>query len=159
MDEISIFTFGPISLHSNGINISLQLDEFLCVIYHGLFFSKTIGLFIEITTRLKMQLVSLWPSDVKWHQRSGSTLFQVILAWRHQAFTWTILTYPRWGSATTTSQEASHSSILKLAWKYHSNLPRAIELIHSLRVSMMTSSNGNIFRVTGPLWGESTGHR
>ena len=24
---------------------------------------------------------------------------------------------------------------------------------------MMTSSNGNIFRVTGPLWGESTGHR
>ena len=25
--------------------------------------------------------------------------------------------------------------------------------------SMTTSSNGNIFRVTGPLWGESTGHR
>ena len=24
---------------------------------------------------------------------------------------------------------------------------------------MMTSSNGDIFRVTGPLWGESTGHR
>ena len=24
---------------------------------------------------------------------------------------------------------------------------------------MMTSSYGNIFRVTGPLWGESTGHR
>ena len=23
----------------------------------------------------------------------------------------------------------------------------------------MTSSNGNILRVTGPLWGESTGHR
>ena len=23
----------------------------------------------------------------------------------------------------------------------------------------MTSSNGYIFRVTGPLWGESTGHR
>ena len=26
-------------------------------------------------------------------------------------------------------------------------------------VSMMTSSNGNIFQVTGPLWWESTGHR
>ena len=25
--------------------------------------------------------------------------------------------------------------------------------------SMMTSSNGNIFRVTGPLYGEFTGHR
>ena len=24
---------------------------------------------------------------------------------------------------------------------------------------MMSSSNGNIFRVTGPLWGESTGQR
>ena len=26
-------------------------------------------------------------------------------------------------------------------------------------VNMMTSSNGNIFHVTGPLWGESTSHR
>ena len=26
-------------------------------------------------------------------------------------------------------------------------------------VCMMTSSDGNIFRVTGPLWGEFTGHR
>ena len=26
-------------------------------------------------------------------------------------------------------------------------------------VLIMTSSNGNVFRVTGPLWGESTGHR
>ena len=26
-------------------------------------------------------------------------------------------------------------------------------------ILMMTSSNGNSFRVTGPLWGESTGHR
>ena len=26
-------------------------------------------------------------------------------------------------------------------------------------ISMMTSSNGNIFHVTGPLWGESTGPR
>ena len=25
--------------------------------------------------------------------------------------------------------------------------------------NMMPSSNGNIFRVTGPLWGESTGHQ
>ena len=26
-------------------------------------------------------------------------------------------------------------------------------------IAMMTSSNGNSFRVTGPLWGASTGHR
>ena len=30
---------------------------------------------------------------------------------------------------------------------------------HPISVAMMTSSNGNIFRVTGLLWGESTGHR
>ena len=29
----------------------------------------------------------------------------------------------------------------------------------AITVSMMTSSNGNIFRVTGPLCGEFTGHR
>ena len=29
----------------------------------------------------------------------------------------------------------------------------------SAYIYVMTSSNGNIFRVTGPLWGESTGHR
>ena len=29
----------------------------------------------------------------------------------------------------------------------------------SLKKGMMTSSDGNIFHVTGPLWGESTGHR
>ena len=27
------------------------------------------------------------------------------------------------------------------------------------RENMMTSSNGNVFHVAGPLWGESTGHR
>ena len=32
-------------------------------------------------------------------------------------------------------------------------------IIYVLNISMMTSSNGNIFRVIGPLWGESTGHR
>ena len=33
-------------------------------------------------------------------------------------------------------------------------------LRHTERLAiMMTSSKGNMFRVTGPLWGESTGHR
>ena len=41
-------------------------------------------------------------------------------------------------------------------------IPDAIKLHFELRLlyqSTMTSSNDNIFRVTGPLWGESTGHR
>ena len=32
-------------------------------------------------------------------------------------------------------------------------------LPHFSKKNMMTSSNGNIFRVTGPLWGKFTGHR
>ena len=32
-------------------------------------------------------------------------------------------------------------------------------MVVTTAVAMMTSSNGNIFRVTGPLWGESIGHR
>ena len=45
----------------------------------------------------------------------------------------------------------------KLYWspiptsKQHDSLPQD--------VAMMSPSNGNIFRVAGPLWGESTGHR
>ena len=30
---------------------------------------------------------------------------------------------------------------------------------HTLAFDMMMSANGHIFHVTGPLWGESTGHR
>ena len=30
---------------------------------------------------------------------------------------------------------------------------------HDIILSIMTSSNGSIFRVTGPFWGKSTGHR
>ena len=36
---------------------------------------------------------------------------------------------------------------------------RVKHMLVACSAPMMTSSNGNIFRVTGPLWGESTGHR
>ena len=38
------------------------------------------------------------------------------------------------------------------------NFTQIIYLYHKWALSMMTSSNGNIFRVTGPLCGEFTGH-
>ena len=50
-------------------------------------------------------------------------------------------------------------------FKFLPNLPVAIELNKARTTCiitvtmMMTSWNGNIFRVTGPLWWESTGHR
>ena len=47
-------------------------------------------------------------------------------------------------SDTPTQQE--------MAWKLE-------KWCRSFKPSMMTSSNGNIFRVTGPVWGEFTGHR
>ena len=39
-----------------------------------------------------------------------------------------------------------------------SAIPRLIIPCNTHMLSMMTSSNGNIFRVTGPLWGDSIGH-
>ena len=39
------------------------------------------------------------------------------------------------------------------------NLVRLMEYVSALSFVMMTASNRNIFRVTGPLWGESTGYR
>ena len=47
---------------------------------------------------------------------------------------------------------------------YHGNHGGRVRQHHSQhlpkrRKYMMTSSNGNSFRVTGPLWGEFTGHR
>ena len=54
------------------------------------------------------------------------------------------------------------SNCTRLLWGY-AYLPMPWSqwwLIYYLLVKgMMTSSNGNIFRVTDPLWGESTGHR
>ena len=38
-------------------------------------------------------------------------------------------------------------------------LPGTMATHVSVSRVLMTSSNGNILRVTGPLWGESTGHR
>ena len=37
--------------------------------------------------------------------------------------------------------------------------PYIIHIRPACNKAMMTSSNGNIFLFTGPLWGESTGHR
>ena len=47
------------------------------------------------------------------------------------------------------------------SWDYHFMACAFTELDHrnGLWFAMMTSSNGNIFRITGSLWGESTGHR
>ena len=41
-------------------------------------------------------------------------------------------------------------------WNTLEDDDREISIMHSV---IMASWNGNIFRVTGPLWGESTGHR
>ena len=46
-----------------------------------------------------------------------------------------------------------------VAWKSHLSQTTAVPLIRLVNKCMMPSPNGNIFRVTGPLWGESTGHR
>ena len=44
-------------------------------------------------------------------------------------------------------------------WLWHGQFPAKLHAIDNSGGFMMTSSNRNIFRVTGPLWGEFTGHR
>ena len=46
-----------------------------------------------------------------------------------------------------------------LKHKWHGNIDRKLKAIQNgYDLGMMTSLNGNIFRVIGPLWGEFTGH-
>ena len=69
-----------------------------------------------------------------------------------------VLTYYRY-FRDSTQQSRSHF------FKWHDHLVVTTcaklrpNLIISLKINMNTSSCGNIFRVTVPLWGESTGHQ
>ena len=57
---------------------------------------------------------------------------------------------------TNIYQNQNWSSFIKLhCWNFDKTMYRSVVITGPL----MTSSNGNIFRVTGPLWGETTGHR
>ena len=50
------------------------------------------------------------------------------------------------------------ASVLKYKNKWNDNC-KNLQSVSCLMMNMMTSSNGNIFRVTGPICGEFTGHR
>ena len=80
-----------------------------------------------------------------------------LFAWRHQAITWTKWGNPaliKWSSIPDIRPKRTLKSISR-------NRVRMILIYphHVLRVAktMMTSSNGNLFRVTGHLCGEFTG--
>ena len=72
--------------------------------------------------------LSFWSSDTIWWQRSGSTLAQVMLvAWWHQAITWTNVD---WSSVKSSdshirsiSQQMPQPSITKIRYKYTFNFP------------------------------------
>ena len=53
--------------------------------------------------------------------------------------------------------------LITYRWSKHCTpkdyLPSVSICVHQIWCVMMMSSNGNIFRVTGPLWRKSTGHR
>ena len=49
--------------------------------------------------------------------------------------------------------------VIHKRYSYSTNLQRTWLVVIHMMFAMMTSSNGNIFRVTGPLCGEFTGHR
>ena len=111
---------------------------------------------------------SLWPSNATWRHRTGSTLFQVMdccLTPRHYLNQrWLIIGKVHWQSSK--ANFARDTSAINHWNKFEDYLPK-ISFKYPIgqwvterkTVIMMTSSNGNIFRVTGPLCGEFTGHR
>ena len=94
----------------------------------------------------------------------------------------TVHTYPTWGVDLQVTAKVGEVEIMRRDLVNHGmcldkcvyQMISVLWFIHGLAddvyqqrlcvvkksgVPMMTSSNGNIFRVTGPLWRESTGHR
>ena len=86
-----------------------------------------------------VSVIDIWTYMVQ-NQSSICSLywFEARLEWRHLKFIWSI------------PNITGH-------WKWK-KATECIDLAYCWQI-MMASSNGNIFRVTGPLWGESTGHR
>ena len=86
---------------------------------------------------IKLHFNSLWPSDPRWRQRSGSTLAQIMACcltapshYLNQC--WLIISEVRWHIRAISWQmpQPSITKIcLKITWlKFHSNLPGANEL-------------------------------
>ena len=97
--------------------------------------NNLLGMWLLINAGIKVN--SLWPNDAVWRQRPGSTLAQVtVVAWRHQAITWTNFDLPSVRSIgihlNTILQEppiikiSCKITFLKFLW----NLPGANELNH-----------------------------
>ena len=64
-----------------------------------------------------------------------------------------------WDRMTKAQSQQIFDSVTRVSWTDMRNVNTPALNPNILQQHMMTSSNGNIFRVTGPLWGESTGHR
>ena len=63
-----------------------------------------------------------------------------------------------WFHPRTPSEKSSIKNNAEMAWQQKEIWPYVTKSMTSVTI-MMTSSNGNIFRVAGPLCGEFTGHR
>ena len=135
-----------------------------------------------------MQVNSLWPSDVVWRQGSRSTLAQVMACcltapshYLNQC--WLMISEVLWYSPDSNFAENTKQicDMIFNGWycymciflifllmkpitqpqssavaNQHNRWPRTNQ--HCCHC-MMTSSNGNIFRITGPLCREFTSHR
>ena len=107
---------------------------------------------------VRHQVNSFWPSDVIWRHGFKSTSVQV-MACRLRAPSYYL------NSSTLRSCGIYHEQIwmqqsVKQDWDlYYHNLIQISQGPMSQRWWMMTSSNGNFFRVTSYLCGEFTDHR
>ena len=129
--------------------------------------------------KIQFQFGSLWPNDAIWRHRFGSTSAEVMVCCLPASSTNVDLN--QWDSVAFTLDQFHRkcSRHLNYILRLFSHLPGGNELnrlfldprsrcqswswisldIFQLMVSMMTSPNGNIFRLSSALCGEFTGCR
>ena len=95
-------------------------------------------------------------SNITWPQFASqitgqSTVCSTACSGQHQSHIKTPHHWPpyKWVYIAMPGQKVRNAESVSISWRYHGFPQR--------RWSMMTSSNGNIFRVTGPLCGDFTG--
>ena len=106
-----------------------------------------------------MSVNSLWHTDAMWRQRSRLTLVQTMAPSFNLHRYWLITSRSRVVVVSATVTCWLYPTILKVYLRVKCHSPENNSTICSWSNHMLTSTNGNIFRVTGPLCGEFTGHR
>ena len=146
-------------------NLGEILVKYLChgfgVVYDIIIFAKNYVFFnVKVEVGVPAQRLSnVQPWCLQpltwirhWNGRVDGDLWWFKFMWR----SWTVYIGPGWNIDITVVSCGGHVVEASIyVYTYERNRYKITQLC----IIMMTSSTGNIFRVTGPLCGEFTGHR